>query len=166
MKHEYDRDNKNYLANVPACIESKYKSKCTACNETINIGDLIFYHGATKGKWHIKCGNPNWKISGTPYAIRRSMAINYATIKIEDTLIKRIKLMLRKLRRESEMLATEIVKDPEVFNYLNKHKLISNSGNKFILVPAGRNWNVDLGMVQMPDFDEDIMDRDAEVEES
>lgn len=60
---------------LPAYIRLKFSKKCSTCNLPIEANGLAFYIGATKQVFHGKCGKPEWKVSGSPYAIRQQAAM-------------------------------------------------------------------------------------------
>lgn len=84
---------------------------------------------------------------------------------VNQDLIKLIKKTLRVFRLQLSITLTSLKLDPEVFKYLRERKLIGFDEYKmcYVITPKGYSWDVDLGAVRMPAFDEDIMDRDSEI---
>ncbi len=149
-----------------------YPLVCQSCKGKLMKGELVFYSRSAGYKhWHSKdlpdgtrCYDPKWKANGTPYAIRKQMAITYQTSKLP--LNSKIKLALRRFRRELMIKADQMKLDPLVFQYLTKHHLIELDEYKgaYGIIPKGFSWDVDTNCVKLPGLDEDIMERDADVE--
>ena len=85
---------------------------------------------------------------------------------VNQDLIKLIKKTLRVFRLQLSIPLTSIKFDPEVFKYLRQFKLIDFDDYKmcYVITPKGFSWDVDLGKVRLPEFDEDIMERDKDLE--
>ena len=166
------------MNNVPAILRMddrmdnlKFPIVCQTCRQPIMKGELVFYTRVGFKYWHskdlpggTKCYDPNWKAKGTPYDIRKKMAIAHQTQKLPNN--DQVKLALRRFRKELMIPATELNLKPEVFQYLTKHHLIEMDEYKgaYGIIPKGFAWDVDLNAVRTPGLDEDIMDRDVQVE--
>ena len=60
---------------LPAYIRLKYKKTCSYCQKLIEVNALAFWIGESKEAYHGSCGKDEWKVSGSPYSIRKSSAI-------------------------------------------------------------------------------------------
>lgn len=85
--------------------------------------------------------------------------------RMESVLKNTIKKTLRVFRLQLSIPLTSLKLDPEVFKYLKERKLIDfDSYNMaYVITPKGFSWDVDLGAVRLPAFDEDIMERDKNI---
>lgn len=150
----------------------KFPLRCETCKEVLLKGTNVFFSKESGWKyWHSKvkpdgtqCFDSDWKKPGTPWDVRRKLAIAHRLNSL--SLNDQIKLMLRRFRKELEIPLDKADWKPEVFQYLNKHKLVDFDDYKkvYVIVPKGFNWDVDEGRVRMPVFNEDVMQRDKEVD--
>ncbi len=152
---------------IPSYIRLRYESKCASCNEVIPEGTLAFYDnksGRGGCVWHSKCGSSTWKIPGSPYDIRIKTAIAHKQAQLSPK--DQIKLALRRFRRELSIPVKDLELKSEIYSYLKLNKLIDYDDYKkaYVIVPKGFSWDVDKNCVRMATYDEDIMERDQELE--
>lgn len=85
---------------------------------------------------------------------------------VNQDLIKLIKKTLRVFRYQLSIALASMKLDPEVFKYLRERKLIDFDDYNmcYVITPKGFSWDVDLNQVRLPGFDEDIMERDKELD--
>jgi hypothetical protein len=149
---------------VPAYITFKYSSRCRACGSHIPAGEKGFYMREGNQCWHFQCGNPNWKLEGTPYANRKAKAIEYAkqaaetkdtSAKAPDsistivrppaaapTLHQRAYELLQAIRDDGgEMLGRDlpVPHDSRVVRYLRENNLVTGEYH-LRLTEKGRTW--------------------------
>lgn len=160
-------NSNNNISNqdVPAFIELKFPAKCKACNQQILSKELAFYQKTNKSCWHTKCGNPLWKVKGTPYYIRKGLAIMYSKKELDFPM--KVKSALRRFRKDLTIHISNLKLEPLVFQYLHSKNLIDKNDKlySYEITPKGFNWNVDKEFVELPKHEEDIMERDAEVDQ-
>lgn len=78
---------------------------------------------------------------------------------------KKLKLTLIKFRQQLDINIIDINKiiGAEVLHYMVHERLVAQSWIGYHITPRGFNWDVDLQCVRLPQLDEDIMRRDADL---
>jgi hypothetical protein len=128
----------NYPINnmkVPAFITVKQEAQCSNsdCDVKIKVGETAFFKGSSGELWHSKCGDPSWKVEGTPYFAKKQVAI--AT----NGGNKLLTVMLR-FRKELTIGIADLPMMGPILQKLLSDHLIQEAYKGYSITPRGFEW--------------------------